>query len=67
MIKGIHVFFFTVTHLYMYKEKGSSDVHMAYPSVYNWMSSLAIEDKKSIDVLVGAEKTMVDVVNETIE
>jgi uncharacterized protein (DUF302 family) len=53
--------------LYMYKEKGSSDVHMAYPSVYNWMSSLAIEDKKSIDVLVGAEKTMVDVVNETIE
>ncbi len=53
--------------LYMYKEKGSADVHMAYPSVYNWISSLAISDKKSVDVLVAAEKTMIETVNETIE
>ncbi|MBL6973757.1 MAG: DUF302 domain-containing protein [Sulfurimonas sp.] len=53
--------------LYMYKEKGSADVHMAYPSVHNWISSLAIEDKESIDVLLGAEKTMINTVNETIE
>lgn len=53
--------------MYMYKEKGSQIVHMEYPSVYNWLSSLAIEDKKSLEVLIGAQKTMVDVVNETIE
>ena len=53
--------------LYMYKEKGSTDVQMAYPSVYNWISSLAIEDKESIDVLMGAEETMINTVNETIE
>jgi len=53
--------------LYMFKEKGSTDVHMAYPSVNNWISSLAIEDKESIDVLLDAEKTMVNTVNETIE
>ena len=53
--------------LYMYKEKGSSDVHMAYPSVHNWLSSMAIEEKESIDVLMGAENTMIEVVNEIIE
>ncbi|MFT5661756.1 MAG: hypothetical protein ACI9TV_002403 [Sulfurimonas sp.] len=53
--------------LYMYKEKGSLDVQMAYPSVHNWISSLAITDKKSVEVLLGAEKTMVDTVNDTIE
>ena len=53
--------------LYMYKVKGSADVHMAYPSVNNWISSLAIEEKASVDILLHAEKTMVDTVNETIE
>ena len=52
---------------YMYKEKGSKRVQMAYPSVYNWMSSLAIEDKPSIKVLVDAQKLMVEVVNEVTE
>ncbi len=53
--------------LYMYKEKGSNTVHMAYPSVYNWLSSFGIEDKKSAEVLLNAQKLMVEVVNETIE
>ena len=52
---------------YMYKEKGSNIVHMAYPSVYNWLSSLAIEDERSKEVLLGAQKIMIEVVNETIE
>ncbi len=52
---------------YMYKEKGSAIVHMAYPSVYNWLSSLGIKDKKSLEILMNAQKLMVDVVNETIE
>ena len=53
--------------LYMYKEKGSQVVHMAYPSVYNWLSSLEIKDKESIDVLIGAQKLMVEMINETVE
>ena len=52
---------------YMYKEKGSTVVNMAYPSVNNWMSSLAIEDKASIKVLEDAEKLMIKVVNEVTE
>lgn len=52
---------------YMYKEKGSTDVTMAYPSVNNWISSLAIEDEPSVKVLEDAEKLMIEVVNETIE
>ncbi|MCD6190345.1 MAG: DUF302 domain-containing protein [Sulfurimonas sp.] len=53
--------------VYMYKEKGSNTIQMAYPSVYNWISSLAIKDKPSIKVLVDAENIMVEVINETIE
>jgi len=53
--------------LYMYKEKGSTEVKMAYPSVYNWISSLDIEDKPSIEVLEDAQKALVGVINETLE
>jgi len=44
--------------LYMFKKKGEKVIHLAYPSVYNWISSLDIEDKASIDVLEGAQKMM---------
>jgi uncharacterized protein (DUF302 family) len=53
--------------VYMYKEKGSSDVQIAYPSVNNWISSIAIEEKASVKVLLDAEKLMIDVINEAIE
>ena len=52
---------------YMYKEKGSNKIQMAYPSVYNWLSSLDIEDEASVKVLEDAQKLMIEVVNETIE
>ena len=52
---------------YMYKEKGSKNIQMAYPSVYNWISSLDIKDEASIKVLEDAQKLMINVVNETIE
>jgi uncharacterized protein (DUF302 family) len=52
---------------YMYKEKGSNKIEMAYPSVYNWISSLDIKDEASKKVLIDAQKLMIDVVNETIE
>ncbi len=52
---------------YMYKEKGTDTVHMAFPSVYNWISSLDIKDAPSKQVLYDAQKLFVDTVNETIE
>ena len=53
--------------LYLYKEKGSSEVHIEFPSVANWFSSLAIKDKVSVKELKDAEKLVIDVVNEVIE
>ncbi len=52
---------------YMYKEKGSSTIQMAYPSVYNWISSLDIKDEASKKVLIDAQKLMIEVVNEVTE
>mgnify|MGYP000164869734 CR=1 FL=1 len=52
---------------YMYKEKGSSKIHMAYPTVYNWISALDIKDKPSKEVLIDAQELMINVVNEVTE
>ena len=53
--------------VYMYKKKGESVVHMAYPSVYNWLSSIDIEDKPSMDVLLKAQDAMNAAINEVTE
>ena len=53
--------------LYMYKEKGSPTIHMAFPSVYNWISSLDIKDEASKKVLIDAQGKMVTVINEVTE
>jgi len=52
---------------YMYKKKGEKDVNFAYPSVYNWISSIDVTDKASKDVLLKAEKAMNAAVNEATE
>ncbi|MEN8304442.1 MAG: DUF302 domain-containing protein [Campylobacterota bacterium] len=52
---------------YMYKEKGNKTIQMAYPSVYNWLSSLDITDEPSVKVLEDAQKLMIEVVNEVTE
>jgi uncharacterized protein (DUF302 family) len=44
--------------LYMYKKKGDVKMHLAFPSVHNWISSMAINDKKSLDVLLEAQESM---------
>lgn len=44
--------------LYMYKKKGEKVVHFAYPSVYNWLSSLDIADKESKEVLLKAQNLL---------
>lgn len=49
---------FAPCSLYMYKIKGEKVVHFAYPSVYNWFSSIDVVDKESKDVLLKAQKQM---------
>jgi uncharacterized protein (DUF302 family) len=47
---------FAPCSVYMYQKKGENKMHMAFPSVYKWISAMGIEDKKSIDVLLDAQK-----------
>jgi len=51
----------------MYKKKGEKTVHFAYPSVYNWLSSIDVADKESKDVLLKAQDAMNAAVNEATE
>lgn len=51
----------------MYKKKGETTVHFAYPSVYNWLSSIDVVDKASRDVLLKAQDAMNAAVNEATE
>jgi hypothetical protein len=51
----------------MYKKKGDTKVHMAYPSVNNWFGAMAMESKESQKILQDAEDLMIDTVNETLE
>ena len=49
---------FAPCSLYMYSKKDSDTIEIGFPSVYNWIASLSIEDKASIDVLISAQKKM---------
>ncbi len=49
---------FAPCSLYLEKPKDKPEMTVAFPSVYNWMSSMAIEDKKDMDVLEDAQKRM---------
>jgi hypothetical protein len=40
---------------------------VAFPSVYNWMSSLAIEDKKEIETLETAQKSIKSILSDLVE
>jgi hypothetical protein len=51
----------------MTRKKGETDLTMAYTSVYNWIRSLDINDKASVDVLIKAQDAMNEAVNEVIE
>jgi len=52
---------------YMYKIKGEKEAHLAYPSVYNWMSSIDVVDEASKGVLLKAQDAMNAAVNEATE
>jgi uncharacterized protein (DUF302 family) len=44
--------------LYLSKKKGDEEMQLGFPSVYNWMSSMAIEGKEELEVLENAEAGM---------
>lgn len=52
---------------YMYKKKGENTMHVAFPSVYNWISSMAIDDKASLEVLEEAQASMHKILTDLIE
>lgn len=49
---------FAPCSLYMYNKTDTQTIEMGFPSVYNWIASLAIEDKESIDILMSAQTKM---------
>jgi len=58
---------FAPCSLYMEKEKGKNEMHIAFPSVYNWMSSLSIDDKKDMEVLEDAQTRMKKILSGLVE
>lgn len=52
---------------YMYKKKDDENMHLAFPSVYNWISSMAIDDKDSLEVLEEAQASMHKILTDLIE
>ena len=58
---------FAPCSLYMYKKKDEDTMHIAFPNVYNWMSSLSVEDKVAIDALEDAQKRMVTILKNATE
>jgi uncharacterized protein (DUF302 family) len=58
---------FAPCSLYLAKEKGKAELKFGFPSVYNWMSSLAIDNKKDMEVLEDAQKRMTKILSELTE
>jgi len=44
--------------LYLSKKKDNNMMHIGFPSVYNWMSSMAIENPEDMKVLESAQKSI---------
>jgi len=44
----------------LYQKKGAKSVKIVYPNVYNWISTLAIDDSESVKVLEKAQADMVE-------
>ena len=58
---------FAPCSLIMYKKKSEKEMNVAFPSVYNWISSMDIKDKASLDVLLEAQKSMNTILTELTE
>lgn len=55
---------FAPCSLYMYQKKGTNTMEMGFPTVYNWIASLGMEDQESKDVLIMAEKKLENILTE---
>jgi uncharacterized protein (DUF302 family) len=51
----------------VYHKKGTNKTVIAFPNVYNWISTLALKDKKDIDLLEKAQKDIVTLIKSAIE
>jgi len=58
---------FAPCSLYFAKKKGAKEMKIAFPSVYNWMSSLAVSDKKDLEILEDAQKRMNNILTSITE
>lgn len=58
---------FAPCSLYLVKKKGENKMKIAFPSVYNWMSSLNVSDKRDMEVLEDAQKKINQVLSAITE
>ena len=58
---------FAPCSLIMYKKKNEKEMNLAFPSVYNWMASMDIKDKASLDALLEAQNSMNTILTEMTE
>jgi uncharacterized protein (DUF302 family) len=54
---------FAPCSLAIYKEKGSDKVTIAFPSTYNWLSSLNMKDPKAVKILNDEQKEIEGFIN----
>jgi len=58
---------FAPCSLIMYKKKDETEMTVAFPSVYNWISSMDIKDKAALDTLLEAQTSMNTILTELSE
>ena len=58
---------FAPCSLYMSKKVGEGNMTIAFPSVYNWVSSMAIKDKTDLSTLEDAQKRMRKILKSLVE
>ncbi|CAA6817322.1 MAG: Unknown protein [uncultured Sulfurovum sp.] len=51
---------------YVYKKRGENDVHIGFPSVYNWLSSLSITKAKDVKLLSEIQEGMQGILLELV-
>ena len=51
----------------MYKKKDEEMMHIAFPSIDNWISDLDITDQKSVDVVRETHGMVTDILSELTE
>jgi len=58
---------FAPCSLYLEKRKDVNSMEIAFPSVYNWMSSMALDNPKDIKVLQDAQDRMTKILKGATE